>query len=172
MQDVKHALEDVKNVFQQVMGQPAPHIGPQSYAPFPPGVDPRLHAIQEVEHLKKLAAQAASVPTPPTWTPRADTFLSEDAFVIRVEIPGVAREDLKVYFAGGECIVRGERKQFPVEMRPMTMEQPYGPFERRFFLPPGSHPEQLSAKFVDGILTLTLKIDRSGSQKEMEIEVE
>ncbi len=171
MQDVTQALNEVKDLFHKVMGRPAPEIGPYAYAPFPPGVDPMVHTFQEVDYLKRISEGLLS--TPPTWLPRADCFVTEDAFVVRMEVPGVARDDLKVFFSMGECVVRGERKQFegPHETRPLAIERPWGPFERRFALPAGSHPEQISARYSDGVLELHVKLDQARARKEMKIDI-
>lgn len=174
MQEVTHALSDVKDLFPKVAGQPAPEVGPHQYTPFPPGVDPMVHAVQEVEHLKQLSQTITHTPTTPTWIPRADSFVADDAFVVRVEVPGVARDDLKVLVAGAECVVRGTRKptESTEKLRPMTLERTWGPFERRFLLPAGSHPEQLSARYQDGVLELRMKVDPKRAPKEMKIELE
>jgi HSP20 family protein len=168
------ALDEVKGLYQKVTGQPAPEVGPHSYTSFPPGADPALHAVKEVDQLKKMTEQMAAAPTLPAWVPPADTLLAEDAVIIRVEVPGVARDDLKVFAAGGQCIVRGERKP-PMEqasIRPMALERPWGRFERRFVLPPGSHPEQLHARLQDGVLELRITADKARTPVEMKIEVE
>lgn len=171
MQDVSHALSEVKDLFHKVTGQPAPEIAPPSYAPFPPGVDPMAHTVQEVDYLKRISE--ALLATPPRWLPRADSFLTDDAFVIRVEVPGIGRDDLKVFYAMGECIVRGERKpaEGPDETRPVAIERPWGPFERRFALPAGSHPEQISASYRDGVLELRVKLDQARARREMKIDI-
>lgn len=171
MDEVSHALRDVKDLFQKVVGRPAPEIGPDSYAPFPVGVEPMVHATQEVDYLKRISEPFLATTT--RWVPRADSFVTDDAFVVQLEVPGVAREDLKVLYARGECIVRGERKPVgrSTELRQLTVERPWGPFERRFVLPAGSHPEQLSARYHDGILELRVKLDQARTPKEMEIDV-
>jgi HSP20 family protein len=172
MQNVQSALNEVKELYQQIVGKPAPAIPPSSYVSFPPGVDPVHHAIEEVEQLRRLSRQVAAAPALPVWAPRADTFLSRDGLVIRMEIPGVSREEVKVLVAGGECIVRGERKQATEELRPLGLERPWGPFERRFLLPTGVHPEKVSARFRDGVLELRIAGDGDGIPGEMTVEVE
>jgi len=174
MSEVMRALDDVKGLYHKVVGQPAPEVGPHSYTAFPPGADPVLHAVQEVDHLKRLTEQIAAAPTLPAWVPPADTLLTDDAVIIRVEVAGVAREDLKVFAAGGQCIVRGERKpaESRASVRPMTLERPWGRFERRFVLPPGSHPEQLHARLQDGVLELRITTEKARTPVEMKIEVE
>jgi len=173
MQEVSRALDEVKDLYQKVLGAPAPEIDPDSYVAFPPGVDPLNHAIQEVHQLKQLSEQMAFAPGPVSWVPRADSFATADAYVIRMEIPGVSREDLKIHLAGGECVVTGKRKppERLVELHPLTLERPWGPFERRFTLPPGSHPDKVTAKYQDGVLELRVVVEGMRSPKEMKIDV-
>lgn len=172
MQDLDQALVAVKQLFQELTGQPAPHLPPYLYRPFPPGADPVQHTLMETSHLMRAAEQARLAPTPIAWVPRADVFVSTDVVVIRLEVAGVARADLQVGIAGGECIVRGERKAPDGNLQPITLERPYGPFERRFPLPASSHPEQVSAHHRDGELEIRIKVDAARGSKEMKIDVE
>lgn len=173
MQDVNQALVEVKDMFREVVGQPAPEIDPHGYCAFPAGVDPVAHAVQEVDHLKRLSKQAAISPTLPAWIPRADSFVAADAFVVLVEVPGVARENLKVFVAGGECLVRGERTppSSSSELRPVVLERAWGPFERRFVLPAGSHSDRLEARYREGILELRIPMEQAAIPKETRIDV-
>ncbi len=115
----------------------------------------------------------AFAPGPVSWVPRADSFATDDAFLFRLEIPGVARDDLKVFLAGGECVVRGERKapESTVNMRPLSLERPWGPFERRFMLPAGSHPDRVTARYQEGVLEVRIAAEGRGAPREMEVEV-
>ena len=173
MQEVTRAFSEVKDLYNKVVGKPAPEIDPASFAAFPPGVDPLSHALNEVHFLKQFTEQIGAVPAPINWVPRADSFATKDAFLFRLEIPGVAHEDLKVFVSGGECIVRGELEtpeQRP-DLRPLAMERPWGPFERRFTLPPGSNAEKVSARYRDGVLELRVEADTGGVAREMKVEI-
>jgi HSP20 family molecular chaperone IbpA len=110
MQEVNQALSEVKELYQRILGRPAPELQPTSFVAFPPGVDPLNHALHEVQYLKQLSEQIAMAPRPVTWVPLADCYASKDTFVVRLEVPGIDRKDLKVFLTGGECLVRGERK--------------------------------------------------------------
>jgi len=173
MQEVTRAFSEVKDLYTKVVGQPAPEIDPASLAAFPPGVDPLQHALHEVHFLKQLTEQIATAPPPVHFVPRADSFVAEDAFVFRLEIPGVERDDLKVFVSGGECIVRGdlESPEKLPELRPLSMERPWGPFERRFTLPPGSNADKVSAHYREGVLELRVEADTRGIAREMKIEI-
>ena len=173
MQEVSQALSQLRDLYTQVLGQPAPEIQSGSYAPFPLGVDPLQHAVREVHHLQQLSQQAAQRPGPLTWVPRADSFATDDTYLIRIEIPGVERESLKVLVTNGECVVRGERK-LPTGspgLRPMNLEREWGPFERRFVLPPGFNAEKVSAHYSEGLLELKVEVPKQGIIKEMKVEV-
>jgi len=173
MQQVNQALNDVRDLYLKLVGTPAPELQPGYYVPFPPGVDPVDHAVEEIQKLKQLTEEVAALPTPATWIPRADCFASKEAWTVCLEIPGVKREDVKVVVDGGECLVRGERK-LPVRasaLRPLSLERPWGPFERRFLLPAGAHAEKLTASYADGVLQLKLAVEGAGIPERKEIKV-
>jgi HSP20 family protein len=109
---------------------------------------------------------------PVGWVPAADCYMSADAFVVRMEIPGVKREDLKVFLSGGECVVTGRREQpeGKEDLRPMNLERPWGEFERRFLLPRGAHPDKIGAKYADGLLEVRVGLDGTKEPREMKVE--
>jgi HSP20 family protein len=99
--------------------------------------------------------------------------VTENEFVVRLEIPGVSREDLKVFVVGGECVVRGERKppQCAGTMRPVSLERPWGPFERRFVLPVGSRIDEMKARALEGVLEIRIPVEGIDVPKEQKIDV-
>lgn len=174
MQELKHAMEEVKRLHHQILGHPAPEFGPHDQVPLPAGVDPLDHALREVQHLKEFAAHAAFAPLASAWIPPADCFATEDEFIVHVELPGVSREDLKVFVLGGECVVRGDRKppQHLNKARPLSLERPWGPFERRFVIPAGSLTNEMKARITGGLLELRIPLETIDRPKEQKIEVE
>jgi HSP20 family protein len=106
------------------------------------------------------------------WVPQADTLDTPDAYVIRVEASGVERDDLKVYIQHGECVVRGQRKPPApsAEVRAVSFERPWGPFERRFTLPPGCYPDRVTARYAQGVVEV--RIANEGGSKPQETKVE
>jgi len=172
MQAVSQALNEVKDLYRQVVGQPVPELQPGVFAAFPPGVDPLEHAVREVSQLKQLTEQLRYAPNPTAWMPIADCFAAKDAVVIRLEIPGVKREDLKVFLTGGECVVTGKRgrPEGESDLRPMSLERTWGEFERRFVMPPGAHPDKVSAKYADGLLEVRIGIEGGEVPREMKVE--
>ena len=173
MQELEKALEDMRALHQKVLGRPVPDLGPSSLIPFPPGVDPIRHVLSEVEYLKKIVEQVSAMPTAVAWVPPADSFVMKDEFLVRLEVPGVPKEKIKVFVVDGECVVRGERK--PLEskddLRPLMLERPWGPFERRFALPQGSQIDALEARALDGVLELRIPLKEQHVPKKQKVEV-
>lgn len=173
MHDVIQTLDEVKEVYRRLFGTAPPEIDPVSYIPFPPGVDPLPFVSGEVRQLKRLTEEAPAMIRPISWMPRADTFAAKDGYVIEVEIPGVARQDLKVSVIAGEVIVRGERKapETEGEVRPLAIERPWGSFERRFQLPPGCSAESVSARCHEGMLELRIAGEKTTTPEGTPVDV-
>ena len=174
MTEVTQTLHEMKDLYVKLIGEPVPEIGTGGFAAFPPGVDPVRFATQEVRDLQQVALRMKAAAAPIAWMPRADTFAARDAFVIRLEVPGVGREHLKVLVAGNECIVRGERPApgSGDALQPLSLEWAYGPVERRFALPFPLDPSALAVRYAEGVLELRITIDASATTpKELKVEV-
>ena len=171
--ELAQTLEQLESIHQKLFGQAAPAWAPASFLPFPPGVEPIEYARQEARGLAQLVDQLAFAPDPNAWVPPADSFVSEDAYFVRLEIPGVSREDVNVHVVGTECIVRGERKppKCAEGARPAVLERPFGKFERRFVLPSGARAEGITARCVEGLLELDVPLEAVSLPAEQTVEV-
>lgn len=173
MKELAQALEDLKLLHEKVLGRPAPDLTQQPHVPFPFGVDPLQHALFEAQQLMQMLEPATAAPVVSAWTPPADCITTQDEFIVQLEVPGISREDLDVLLVGGECIVRGERKQAHTtsEARPLSIERPWGKFERRFVVPVGSSAEDMKARVVEGVLEIRVPLVEIELPKEQEIAV-
>ncbi len=97
------------------------------------------------------------------WAPLADVLETAQAFIIQVELPGVAPEQVLVEVQDGDLVVRGERpcpracvegQQDPAYH---MMERAYGLFARRFALPPGVDSSTITASLSQGLMTITVQ---------------
>lgn len=82
--------------------------------------------------------------------PATDYFEDEQNFYVRAELPGVKKDDVDLEVQGDAISLTAERK-----VKEGNKEQTYR-YERNLRLPDGVDREGLSAKFEDGILTITL----------------
>ena len=71
------------------------------------------------------------------WNPRVDISESNGNYIIKADIPGVAKEDLKVTLDNGVLTLQGKRKQDKEEdnKRGHRIERFYESFSRSFSLP-------------------------------------
>lgn len=72
----------------------------------------------------------------PSWEPPTDVLDLGDAILVRLEVAGIAPEDLSIEIYGQDLWIRG-RRQEPEEkkFRVLHMEIYYGPFAKKIHLP-------------------------------------
>jgi len=102
------------------------------------------------------------------WQPRADILTSGENVVITAELPGVAKDNIKVELDTNTdtLTIRGERKE-EKESKDASFyqkESAYGSFQRVFTLPSKVDPKQIKANYKDGVLTITLPRESKGAE--------
>jgi HSP20 family protein len=91
------------------------------------------------------------------WQPDVDVFETEDAVVVRAELAGVRRGDLRVTVDGDLLRIRGLREgSGAAAVRLHQMEIATGPFERCLRVPADVDRDRVTAHLEDGLLTVTL----------------
>ncbi len=107
------------------------------------------------------------------WSPSVDISETDAAYLVKGEIPGVQKEDVKVTIEDGMITLRGERKQEKDEKGEKfhRVERSYGSFMRCFRLPDDADETNIKAEFKDGIISITLPKTEKAKNKPKEIEV-
>jgi HSP20 family protein len=93
-----------------------------------------------------------------TWTPPVDIYETNDALVIKAELPGVSKDDVSIEVHQNTLILRGQR-QHEAEVKEEhyhRAERAYGTFQRSFVLPAMVDQNKVQATFKDGVLELHL----------------
>jgi HSP20 family protein len=93
----------------------------------------------------------------PRWIPSVDVFEKDGNLVVRADLPGLTKDDVKVEVTDGAITVQGERKKEVEEEREgrYRFERAYGSFYRAVPLPEGVKPDQVNATFKNGVLEVT-----------------
>lgn len=88
--------------------------------------------------------------------PPIDAFRTDAGLVVRVELPGLAPDDVEISVQEGALTISGERPMDAdvKEDAWLRRERPVGAFERSFTLPEGTDPDGISASFDRGVLEL------------------
>ena len=92
------------------------------------------------------------------WAPFVDIVGDEKSCLIKVELPGVKKEEIKVGIQDDVLTISGERK-YEKEEKDKNFhhfERAYGSFTRSFTIPEDSDGEKVSAEFKNGILKVRL----------------
>ena len=94
------------------------------------------------------------------FMPRIDIFKKGDTLVVKADLPGMKREEIHVVLEEGDLILKGERKEeSKIEKEDyFKAECMYGSFYRRVPLAFEVKPEDIVAKFDDGVLEVTVPV--------------
>ena len=107
------------------------------------------------------------------WHPPVDILESKDAYLIRVELPGMKKEDINLEFRDGAVTLSGERKveQPAAGVEYHRAERVAGKFLRSFYLPQTVKQEDMRATYRDGILEIHAPKADSAKPKQIAISV-
>jgi HSP20 family protein len=106
--------------------------------------------------------------------PRVDVVDDEKSIRLIAELPGVKKEDVKILLENGSLTVSGEKKnEFEAneQINVFRNERLFGKFERKFELPEEINPDEISAKFENGLLKISIAKLVPEKPKERIIEV-
>lgn len=106
------------------------------------------------------------------WAPPADVKETDDGFEIRLDLPGVQKQDVKVSVFGDTVTVRGERRHEVKQEKDSwhRVERFAGAFERQFGLGATLDANKVKALYRDGVLEIS--VPKAESEKPREIDVQ
>jgi HSP20 family protein len=142
--------------------------------------DPFVELEDVSKHLNRIFGRAQirtegdrEVLTMADWTPTVDITETDAAYLIKGEIPGVNKEDVKVTIEDGMVTMRGERKQEKEEKGKKfhRIERTFGSFMRSFRLPDDVDEAAVKAEFKDGMINVTLPKSCKSKAKSIEVAI-
>lgn len=108
------------------------------------------------------------------YVPASDIVRDGAAVTVRVDLPGVRKEDLEITVVNNLLTVRGEKAAEPApgqgEPTVHRTERFHGKFERTFELPNPVDAEAVKATFADGVLTVTAPIREDAKPRTIVVE--
>jgi len=107
------------------------------------------------------------------WTPVVDIAEHDDDYVVKVELPGINKDDVKITLENNVLTIRGEKKQEKESKKENfhRIERSYGSFQRSFTLPMTVKNDKIDASYKDGILTIALPKAEEAKPKQIEVKV-
>ena len=116
------------------------------------------------------------------WVPLADLSETEDAYVAKVELPGVGKDQIDVQLQDRELVVSGEIPEQEQDgqdgqdggqnggrRRRHRSTRRTGRFEFRAWLPGDVNADAVQGELSDGVLTLTIPKSEAAKPRKIEI---
>lgn len=104
------------------------------------------------------------------WNPPVDIFETGDRLVLRAELPGLSKKDVRIRLENNVLSISGER---PFDDRNRDsyhrIEGCYGSFRRSFSLPSDVDAKRIEAKMDDGVLEVVMPRAEEAKPKEITI---
>lgn len=108
-----------------------------------------------------------------TWMPRIERFQHDNQLIVRAELPGLTKDDVTINVDDGTLEISGERRQDEEDQSDGTWwsERSYGSFYRAIPLPDGVNEDQITAKFENGILNVTVPLPQQATRKAKKVDI-
>ena len=107
------------------------------------------------------------------WSPAVDIAEHDNEYTVKLELPGVSKEDVKITMQNNVLTVRGEKRK-EKETKGSSyhrVERSYGTFQRNFTLPSTVKADKIDASYAEGILTIVLPKAEEARAKQIEVKV-
>jgi len=133
---------------------------PRSFLPFPFGGELFSNAFPV---LRQFAEELDRSFVKHMWAPPLELTQKDGLFTAKLELPGIAKDDLKVEVTEDALVVSGERKMHKEEKGDnfFRSERYYGNFHRQIALPKDANLDNVKAEMNNGVLTISVPVAES-----------
>ena len=95
------------------------------------------------------------------FNPTCEIHENKSAFLLKVDLPGVSKEDIKIDLHDNRLTISGERREEKTnneekDLKTHFSEVFYGSFSRTMTFPMAVDAEKTEARYENGVLTMTL----------------
>lgn len=108
------------------------------------------------------------------WKPSVDIYETDEAIILKAELPGIKKEDVSVEIKDNVLTLKGERiedKEVKEESY-FRKERCFGTFSRAFNLQHRVQPDKIKARFKDGILEVEIPKPEEEKPKQITVNIE
>lgn len=148
---MRRFTEDLERMFDNSQLYRFPTVFDQAFSPF--------------------RAEFASI----EWMPEVELLQNNGKLMVKADLPGLTKDDVKVELTDKVLTISGERKDEKEEKREgfYRSERSYGRFFRQIPLPEGVKTDKANATFRNGVLEITMPAPKMESQaRQLEIKEE
>ena len=108
------------------------------------------------------------------WKPLVDIYETDEAIILKAELPGIKKEDVSVEVKDNVLTLKGvrtEEKEIK-EKNYYRKERAFGTFSRAFNLQHRIQPDKIKARFKDGVLKIEIPKPEEEKPKQITVNVE
>ena len=144
-------------------------------SPWQLSVEPRRDVRRlrdEVSRLVESLGQAWPALAPKY--PAMNVWQDDGSLYVEVELPGMDLSDLEIYVTGGDRLtLKGERKPLQIENATWhRQERGFGSFVRTLALPTPVDADNVQARLLNGVLTITLPKSAAAKTRKIAVTAE
>ena len=142
------------------------------YRPFPPMQSLRREVDRLFgEFLPGFGDEGNGEALSAVWAPRMDLSETDGEFVVKMDLPGIEKDQVTVNVEDSTLTVNGERKEETKEEKEnyLRMERSYGSFYRSIPLPKTAKVDEVKAVFKNGVLTVHIPKAEESKPRQVEI---
>lgn len=94
-----------------------------------------------------------------TWAPAVDLYESDKTLILKMELPEVDQDGIRLRIVNNRITIKGERqlKEAVTQKQFYRTERAFGPFSRSFALPSNVDPDRVKAELKRGVLKVTMQ---------------
>ena len=105
------------------------------------------------------------------WAPPVDVSENANDLTVRLDLPGVSRDEIDLQLTSDTLVIRGERPFIRQEGEGyLHLERPHGTFQRSFNLSVPIQADGVTANFKDGVLTIILPKQEAVKPRKVQIQ--
>jgi HSP20 family protein len=136
------------------------------------GLETRWHLPRLFRRARGLLRREARM-TGADWSPRIDVLEREGQYVVRVDLPGLSKDDVNVDVQDGFLTIHGARNEEKKHERAgyYHAECSYGSFYRAIPLPEGALASEATADFRKGVLEVAVPTSARPEQNGRRVEI-
>lgn len=101
--------------------------------------------------------------------PRCDVYTDKSVYYVDVELPGIAKHNVKVQVEGNVLKVTAERTETETKFFFLRRERAVGKIEQSFRLGENLDVDKLEARFEDGLLRISVPLKASAVGREIAV---
>jgi HSP20 family protein len=108
------------------------------------------------------------------WSPNFDMFEHDGEIVVKVDLPGISKDDINISIKGDMLTVYGDRKtNEKIDEEDYHYHQrSHGKFRRDIQLPQGIDIENIKASYENGVLDIVMPEKEGVKPSKMEVPIE